>query len=416
MRYIIIILLACLSGYGLFMLGHLQPGNYIKMYVGVYLWELTVIQFLVLVFLLVLSLHLLFALFRALWKAPKTAGRWKARRDNKKADAALGSGYLSLIKGDWKRAEKSLLSNTSASRVPYVNYLAAAQAAQEQGKLQQRDEYLNAAYKSAPDERLAIGLTKARLHQAAGQYDQAAATLQDITDIGKKNSQFTAMLMQTHQQLGNWEKAVALLPVARKQEALPIESLDAIYNESYTETLKNAQDKESAWKALPKDQRKRIPNIVLYAGWLIGNGESAAAEKLIRSVLKSDWSDELVRLYGQLPSDKPGKLRRVVEGWLMARPESAELNLAAGQFALQEKNTDLAKEYLQKAVQLGQLPKAYSLLGEAYESTNESGKALQLYRVGMASLSKHNEADMIKSVTEPAKGELLLAGSKPSDA
>ena len=416
MRYIIVILLACLTGYGFFLLGHLQPGNYIKMYVGVYLWELTVIQFLVLVFLLVLTLHVLFVLIRMIWKAPKSAGRWKARRDYKKADAALGSGYLSLIKGDWKRAEKSLLSKTQVSRVPYVNYLAAAQAAQEQGRLQQRDEYLNAAYEAAPNERLAIGLTKARLHQAAGQYDQAAATLQDIADIGKKNAQFTAMLIQTHQQLGNWQKAAALLPIARKQTALPAPVLDSIYNDSHTAALRSAMDKEAAWKAMPKDQRKRMANIELYTGYLITNGEGATAEKLIRSILKSDWSDELVRLYGQLPSDKPSKLRRVVEGWLMGRPENAELNLVAGQFALQEKNLDLAKDYLQKAVQYGQLPKAYSLLGEVYEAANESGKALQLYRAGMASISKSSDQEMIKSLTIPAEDELLLVGKKSADA
>ena len=55
MRYVILVILACLTGYVLFMLGQLQPGNYVKMYVGSYLWELTFLQFLVLVFLMVLA-------------------------------------------------------------------------------------------------------------------------------------------------------------------------------------------------------------------------------------------------------------------------------------------------------------------------------------------------------------------------
>jgi len=409
MRYVILVILACLTGYVLFLLGQLQPGNYVKMYVGSYLWELTFLQFLVLVFLLVLAFHLFFALLRVVWKAPKSFTGWRSKRANKKADASLGAGYLSLMKGDWLRAEKSLLKKTDASRVPYINYLAAAQAAQEQGRMQQRDEYLGEAYKAAPDERLAIGLTKARLHQSAGQYDQAAATLQDIVDIGHKNAQFTAMLMQTHQQLGNWQKAVALLPIAKKQKALPQSMLDTIYNESHTANLRNDDNTEAAWKALPKDQRKRIPNILLYASALLEQGRHAESEKLVRSALKSDWSEELVHLYGGIETDKPAKLRRVVEGWLLARPESAELNLAAGQFAMQEKNLDLAKEYLQKAVQLGQLPKAYSLLGDVYEASNESGKALQLYRAGMINLSNTNDAEMIAEVTAPADGELLLA-------
>ena len=409
MRYVILVILACLTGYVLFMLGQLQPGNYVKMYVGSYLWELTFLQFLVLVFLMVLAFHIFFALLRLAWRAPKSFTGWRSKRANKKADASLGAGYLSLMKGDWRRAEKSLLKKTDASRVPYINYLAAAQAAQEQGKMQQRDDYLAEAYKAAPNERLAIGLTKARLHQSAGQYDQAAATLQDIVDIGHKNPQFTAMLMQTHQQLGNWEKAVALLPVAKKQNALPESMLDNINDESHTASLRNADDVETAWKALPKAQRKRVPNILLYASSLVAAGRNSEVEKLIRSALKSDWSEELVHLYGGIETDKPAKLRRVVEGWLMARPESPELNLAAGQFAMQEKNMDLAKEYLRKAIQYGQLPKAYSLLGDVFEASNESGKALQLYRAGMLSMSNAVDVEMIADVTAPAEGELLLA-------
>jgi len=80
--------------------------------------------------------------------------------------------------------------------------------------------------------------------------------------------------------------------------------------------------------------------------------------------------------------------------------------LAAGQFCLQEKSLDKAKEYLQKAIELGQLPKAYSLLGEAYEASNESGKALQLYRNGMMSLSNSGQKKLIND-DKPVEGELV---------
>ena len=82
----------------------------------------------------------------------------------------------------------------------------------------------------------------------------------------------------------------------------------------------------------------------------------------------------------------------------MARPENAELNLAAGQFAIYEKNLDLAKEYLQKAIQLGQLPRAYSLLGSVFEASNDSGKALQLYRAGMMNLAEDKKANLVEPV------------------
>ena len=400
MRYVLLLLLATLFGYGALQIGRIDPDNYVKMYIGNYVVEIKVLGFVLLVVATVAILYFVIRLVRMLWKAPKSYLKWRDRSVAKKADAELGAGYLSLIKGDWKQAEKSLVAKSQHSSLPYLNFLAAAQAAQEQGKIDARDEYLNAAYKAAPKERLAIGLTKARLHQSAGQLGLALSTLHDVADIGAKNAQYTAMLMQTYEQLGDWQGAEALLPAARKQAALPETVLDEIYNQIHTSRLGSAADKKTAWKALPRDQRKRLDNILVYAKELLNQGNTSDAEKLIRATLKSSWSDGLVRLYGELPSDKPAKLRRQVEGWLMARPDNAELNLAAGRLAMADKKMDDAKDFLQKAIQFGQLPKAYSLLGEVYEASNDSGKALQLYRAGMLSLSTTTELEQLTDGVE----------------
>lgn len=407
MRYILLVILAAILGFAATFLGEVGPANYVKIYAGSYLVELNLFGFIIALLLAVLSIYIVIKLFAMAWKAPKSFSSWRQRSNTKRASNELGIGYLSLIKGDWKHAEKHLTTKSEASQIPYVNFLAAAQAAQEQGRMVQRDDYLNLAYKSAPKERLAIGLIKARLHQSAGQYEQAEATLNDISSLGSKNAQFTAMLLQTYQQTGQWAKANDLLNLARKQKALPDAILDDIAQQAHSETLKQASDIESAWKALPRDQRKLVPNVLLYAEGLIRKGEMSAAEKIIRTTLKANWSDELVNLYASLDTGTPAKLRRRVEGWLMARPESAELNLAAGQFAVQEKNSTLAKEYLQKAIQLGQLPQAYGLLGELYESENDSGKALQLFRAGMLSVSQTNRAELIQadSQSEPIDPE-----------
>ena len=96
----------------------------------------------------------------------------------------------------------------------------------------------------------------------------------------------------------------------------------------------------------------------------------------------------MVNLYGRLATDKPAKLLRRVEGWLLARAENAELNLAAGRLAAAALEYDTAKKYLQEAIRLGQLPQAYGVLGEVFEASNDSGQALKLYRAGMQALAR----------------------------
>ncbi|NND82146.1 MAG: hypothetical protein HKN50_06945 [Gammaproteobacteria bacterium] len=388
MRFIILVILALALAYGAMQLDAIDPYNYVKFYMLGYSVELSMLGFLIALFVSVLVLYFVIWLYRLIWRAPKSVAKWSDQRNRDKAQDQLGAGYLSLIKGDWRKAEQQLTRKSDHSKVPYVNFLAAAQAAQEQGKLTERDRYLQAAYESAPKERLAIGLTKARLHQQAGQMELALATLEDIAAVGSKNPQYTAMRLQALEATEQWQEAQALLPVARKQAALPETSLDQMQEKVHLHALQQAQDVGLAWRAVPRAHKKSPALVAVYAQYLITEGEDAAAEKLIRGALKHNWSDQLIELYGQLKLSKPAKGQRRAEGWLIARPENAHLNLAAGRLAWSAKNADAAKEHLQAAIKLGQLPAAYALLGEVYEANNESGKALQLYRSGMDVASK----------------------------
>ena len=331
--------------------------------------------------------------------------KWLGRRNHDKAEQQFGAGYLSMIKGDWRKAESLLLKKSSHSGIAYVNFLAAAQAAQEQGNLNARDDYLKEAYKAAPKERLAIGLTKAKLHQRAGQMDKALATLDDMKEDGANNPQYTAMLLQTYEQNEDWQQAEGLLLVARKQKALPEDVLTDIQNKIYANALNTADDVDKAWQQLPKPQKKVASNVAIYAQSLIAKNESLKAEKIIISALKNAWSDSLVNVYGSLSVDKPEKSLRRVEGWLMARPENAELNLAAGRLAATAKDYETAKRYLQTAISLGQLPQAYAVLGAVFEESNDSGKALQLYRSGMQSIVNNNSGLENKKLVEIDQAE-----------
>ncbi len=386
MRWIVLIILALAAGVGLFHIIDVYPDNYVKVYVGKYLIEMSFIGFLFMLTLLTGLLYFGFWLLGATLRSGSLVSRWRKRRGYKKAGDALGSGYLMLIKGDWRRAEKNLIARTDSSAVPYVNYLAAAQAAQEQGEHARRDEYLNAAYKAAPNETLAIGLAKARLHHVAGQHEQAEATLNDIEHQGRKNSQFVAMRVQNFHAQQNWSKVHDLLPLARKLDALPESMIEQYDTQAHRALLVNAQDKARTWKELPKSQQQHADNILTYAQDMVHSGNVSGAEKLVRTAMKHQYDEQLVSFYGKLEADKPAKLRRAVEGWLMARPESAELNLAAGRLAMREQNSELATQYFERAIELGQLPGAYASLGKLYEANSEGGRALQLYRAGLAHL------------------------------
>ena len=401
------VVVAALVGYGVYLLSLLGPGNYVKIYAGSYLWELRLVFFLMVLVGLVLGLYFLISLIRLAWRSPKWFSNWRLRSNKKRSEQNFGSGYLSLIKGDWRQAEKSLLNKSNVSGVPYVNYLAAAQAAQRQNKTAERDQYLNTALKTAPKEQFAIGLTKARLHLDAGELDKAQTTLADLQKDGRKNSQYLSLAMQANLAAGNWDQALEMLPSARKFDALPRAQLDRIADTAYSARLRETGQVTAVWKSLPKDQKARQENIALYAHSLIELGDHTEAENVLKSALKKSLDTDLIRLFGSLESGKPVKLRKAVEGWLKANPNNAELRLVAGRFAKQEGKLDVAETHLQAAIQTAQLPQAYAMLGDIYESGDESGKALSLYRLGMSALSKTEDKALTEQLAPAKEGELV---------
>jgi len=416
MRIIFSIILLFVASFGLLWLSKFGgEGALVIFQLAGYKIELSFLAF---IFITLISLVVLYYALRfiiGVFSAPKKVGEWNKSRNQKLSQTKFGDGFLALMKGDWKKAEKQLMSKAQFSEVPFVNYLAAAQAAHEQGKYGNRDTYLDKALDLAPKDKLAIKMTKARLHQKAGHADEALEALLSVKQEGAKNKHYIAMLVQAYDELNNSEKVSELLPLANKMKALPASMLADIQSDLDLEKFNEASDKERAWKELAKTSQKDPDFIAAYADYQMQQNRSDLAEKLIRTALKDDWNETLVNVYGSIQSTNRKKMLRQIDGWLLARPESAELHLAAGKLAMQDKDTERAQQEFEQAIKLASLPEAFEQLGLLYESEQDLRKALTLYRTGIAAvngnytpaLEEDKSKDEGDDSAEAKEGELL---------
>ena len=418
MKFILYCAVILVLGYGLFTFADYSDGGYVKIFLGEYLVE---VSFFVFVVGFLMTLFLLYFLIRTvvnLFKTPKRVSNWNNQRNQRVSQNKLGNGFLSLMQGDWKRAEKQLLAKTDTryNQVPYVNFLAAAQAAQEQGKYEQRDYYLAQAAQQAPKNKLAINMTKARLHQQAGQHDAALTALLEVKDEGKKNQQFTAMLVQAYDHKDDFDSLQEILPQARRIGALPDTVLNDIQADIDIDSFQKASDKEMIWKKLSKTSKQDADFIKVYAEYQLSNGRPDIAEKLIRTTLKKAWDDGLVNTYGRIVSTQHKKLLRNVEGWLLARPENVELYVAAGRLAAQGQDFSRAEKAFEEAIKLSKSPEAYEGLGKLYEENQDLRKALSLYRSGLHTSNAAITSNAMLEKIEMSGADEEIAGVVESDA
>lgn len=365
--------------------------------------------FLVIAFVL---LYLAFRFLSRIYQAPTDMRKYNQRKRVEKAQSETLRGYAGLIQGDWEKAEKQLTKRLEHSPTPMLNYLGAAYAAQQRGDAHQRDNYLKDASQRDPNNRFAVGLTKARLQFQTGQLSEARETLEKLHNYAPNNVPVLRLLADVSREVSDWQGVTKLLPAMKKAKALDENELRERELEAYGELFENPvlqQGESSAlggtWNALPR-AKKHDPEVAgLYVRRLLETGDMGQCERILRSAIKREWNSELVYLFGLVKSENLDKQYKLAKRWLTQHADDADLLLTLGRLAVRKEDWDQAREHFQNAIAKGGRQEAYTELGLLLEQQGESEQALLCYRQGMQKL-----APSVAGLAEPVAQQLVLAG------
>lgn len=351
--------------------------------------EMPLTLFLLLLAVGVALLYFLWHLVLRLFQMPRDVAQWRERRRVQGAHQGLLQGLLKLAEANWEQAEKHLLGDLRHSESPAVNYLAAAYAARGRGDEEKRDEYLALADRAAPQHRLAIGMTQARLHVSSGEYEQALATIGQLRTLEPGHPPALRLLAAVFRELRDWTGLAELIPELRKRQAMSSEEIAQLELLAHRELLTlslpsgSLQVLDKAWQTVPKNLRSHPMLIELYARHLMKQGEMDKAAVLLGDAVEHAWDDHLSYLFGLARTSKPeGQLQRA-EAWLPAQADNPMLLLTLGRLAAAAQHHAKAQEYLQRAIALRELPEACEELGELLERAGEVDKARDYYRRGL---------------------------------
>ena len=133
-------------------------------------------------------------------------------RQRQHSQDELNRGLIALSAGDWTEAEQILTRSAYGATAPLVHYLAAARAAELQGALARRDEWLAKALDVAPAEKAAVHITQAEMLLRHNQVNAALATLEQLDASGHQNARGLMLLARIYRQQNNWQQLKALEP------------------------------------------------------------------------------------------------------------------------------------------------------------------------------------------------------------
>ena len=338
--------------------------------------------FLALFVLTIFATWLLVKLLRAPRKLGEAAGRYRSGRAGQK----LTQGVIEVAEGNFAKGERLLARTADVSDAPLLNYLQAARAAHLLGKDERRDGWLRQAYENLPQAANAVLLTQAELQLDQAQYDSALATLRQIEENSPNHGHALVLLGRLYYRLEDWSHLSGLLPRLKKYGRLDDATLSKWSLRVHQEHLESAADGDavvSAWKNVPKDQKKDIGLLETYYSSLIRTGRHDKAEKDLAADLRREWRPPLVRLFGIVDGiDAPRQLKKA-ENWLKNHGEDPELLLAAARLCLRNELWGKARSYLETVISIRPTPEAYQEYGRLLNRLGEGDAAAEAYRAGL---------------------------------
>ncbi|HVY24529.1 MAG TPA: heme biosynthesis HemY N-terminal domain-containing protein [Steroidobacteraceae bacterium] len=314
----------------------------------------------------------------------------RAARLRQRSQDELNRGLIELSAGNWMQAEQILTRSAFGATAPLVHYLAAARAAELQGALSRRDEWLAKALDVAPTERAAIHVTQAEMLLRHNQTNAALATLEQLDASGHQNARGLMLLARIYRQMGNWQQLKAMESRLRNAAGIQPEAVDDVMAQVHLDMLKAAGTAKDAaqlaqtWREVPGSMSRRPDVVVAYARAAMACGAHDLAERELRELLKTSWDESAILAYGEVEIAEPLSLLQHLEKWLNDRPQDPVLLYTCARCCIRNELYGKARSYLEASLGIRPRLETYQMLAQLLDLTGERQQAYQLLNDALA--------------------------------
>ncbi|MCE2424471.1 MAG: hypothetical protein J4F45_05100 [Pseudomonadales bacterium] len=329
---------------------------------------------------LVLVVYAVVLLTRRVLGGGSAISGWVRSRRTTTARNRTVRGLMLLAEERWQEAGEAFEASAERVDTPLFNHLAAARAASEQGRVEERDAILKKAREATPEAAFAVNLVRAELQQSAGQWRASLDTLGPLRSEAPRHPVVIKRLFEAHKALDDWE-AVAELASELPKDAQADDVQTAIWRARLTRSRQSADAAEharKAWKSIPKKLRTDEQLLLDFVDAVAADAPDEA-EAALRQALKGGWRDAWVRRYGKLDADPGKQLARAVV-WSKQHPDDPVLLLTLGRLANATGDAAKAREYLEASLSREEDAEALEELAAVCAATGDAVAANGHYR------------------------------------
>ncbi len=340
--------------------------------------------------LVIMQLLLLVILFTMEWVVRRllqtgfSTHGWFVGRKRKRAHRQTKAALIKLAEGDYRQVERLLTRNAAHAEQPMVNYLLAAEAAQQRGDEFRTNQYLERAAEVADHDQLPVDITRVRIQLAQGKIHAARHGVDELLRLAPRHPEVLRLAEQAFRRTGAWNALLDIIPAIKKIKLHDNSELEAMLQQAYFGIMKQSMAEDGSeglkrwWYQQNRKTRHEISLQVALIKYLIECNDHDVAQKILLSGLKHHYDDRLVALIPHLQSENPEPLEKSLRHHIKQQGDTPLLNSILGQFSLKHGEWEKARDSFRAALQ--QRPDAhdYSWLADALDKLHCAEEAAQV--------------------------------------
>jgi len=351
--------------------------------------ETSVTGLVIMLIVLILVLFLIeWILRRVLRTGARTRG-WFAGRKSSKARKQTQAAMLKLAEGDHRQMEKLLARHADHAEQPVVNYLLAAEAAQQRGDDIRTNQYLERAAEIADTDQMPVDITRVRIQLARGEVHAALHGVDRLLGQWPRHPEVLRLAEQAYLLTGAYGSLLEILPSMAKADIHTDDEIRMLQEQAYVGMMNQLMAEEGReglkrwWKDQSRKTRHEVALQVAMATHLIECNDQDLAQEVILDGLKRQYDDRLVALMPKLRSGNPEQLEKTLRQLIKQNGTTPLLSSTLGQLLMKHGEWQQASEAFREA--LKQRPDAYDYawLADALDKLHKPAEAAEMRREGL---------------------------------
>jgi len=345
----------------------------------------------------IVGLFVIESIFRRIFRTGAHTRGWFLGRKRRRASQQTKVALLKLAEGDHRQVEKLMSRHADHAEQPIVNYLIAAEAAQQRGDEIRANQHLaRAAEMADSDDQLPVEITRVRLQLTRNENHAARHGVDKLLEIAPRHPEVLRLAEQAYLRTGAWSSLLDILPAMEKAQVADAEHATALRQQAWIGLMDQAMAEQGNdglkawWRNQSRKTRQQTVLQVAMAEHLIECNDSDAAQDIVLEGLKRHYDDSLVMVMPRLKSGTPEKLEKALHQQLKAHHDNPLLHSTLGQLLMQRGEWQQAADAFRNALKLRPDAFDYAWLADSLDRLHQPEEAASMRREGLLLTLQNN--------------------------